>query len=551
MRVAQSGEALSRLGYEATTWDLGTANYGATSYYVPRYNVTFFALSTKVYYIEHDRSDAVIDTGIALTQGTITRMGEYSGDLFITNTTDGIRQIHIMRLNDSAPNSGDASVTVDQDGGGRLNAFTHTSGNLRIRGTNEAFTACSTAGAVTLTGTLSQTYADNDIALVIVDISSGKPKGSKLTFWKDRMVVIGVESDTSADVAPSVAYMSKFATSRTAENVIAFGISGGASEELVGKAGRLTNVVSTRDYLYLFKEDETYFSSVSDVDTSTGATFPQLMSTNYGCVNEDCAVDLGSGLIVFLTKNKRIIGIRIATESGAATVFPDESFDAAIRNTLGLLDADQSASHMFYHKAARLLFVQVSVQGEILTLVYDNNIKKWLPPDTNKVMKSYFEKAGILYGTAKQDDTIYQMDIGTTDDGMAMECVIAHGEFDPAKGRSICEWEDVELSGGISALSTITVETIVNGGGATPKIITTEGVNFENGRAVGDIVIGETVLGGGSTEIVLGDYAKRLRIAPSSYGLRYQTILSSTQPFSVKSYNISAKASTESQLTLS
>lgn len=516
-----------------------------------RYNITFFALGTKVYYIEHDRNDAVVDTGITLTDGTVTRMDDYNGDLFLTNTTDGMRQIHVMRLNDSSPTSGDATVTVDQDGGGRLNAFSTTSGNLRIRGTNEAFTGVTTAGVVTLTGTLSQTYANDDIAIVVTDISSGRPFGSKLTFWKERMICIGVNVSTASDVASSTAFMSKFSTSTTAERVIAFGTTDSATQELIGKAGILTNIVATRDYTYFFKKDEVYYSSVADVDASSGATFPQLMSTNYGCVNEDCAIDLGSGMIAFLTNNKRIICIRIESRSGAPVVFPDESFDQPIRNTLALLDNDQSNAHMFYHRGARLLYVQVSVQGQTLTLVYDNTLKKWLPPDTNKVFQSYFEKNGVLYATDKYDDTIYEMDTGTTDNGDVIDYVFAHGQFDPTKGRSISEWEDIEITGRMTKTCTITAETSVDNGDSASHSITTSGVSFDPARGIGDVVIGDLVLGGSAGYGTMGEYAKRYRIAPTSYGLRYQTILSSNQPFTVRSFNIALKAQTESQLTLS
>lgn len=550
IRINTDLEAISRMGYLATSWDLAEADKSAKSFYVERYNVTFFSLNGKVKYIEHDRGDAIVDTGLSLTATETTTFAEYAGDVYCINPTDGLRQIHVFRLNDTAPNSGDATFTIDQDGGGRLNAFGDTSGTMRIRGTNEAYSAVTTAGVVTHSTTLSQTYADNDIVITVEDISSGKPKGSKIVFWKERMIIIGVPSATDTDNATQIAFMSQFASARDLQKIIVFGITGGATEEWVGKSGSLKNIVSTRDYLYYFKEGETYFSSVGDVDATSGATFPQLLSNNYGCVNEECAVDLGSGLIAYLTKNKRIMAIKISTDSGAAVVFPDESFDQAIRNTLNLLDDDQSESIMFYHKGKRLLFVQVSVDSQVITLVYDNNIGKWLPPDDNKVFSSYFEKDGLLYATQKNDDTIFEMDNGEQDDGNPFESVIGLPVIEFDNGRTTLELKELRLSGGISETGTIQVENIVNNGTSQLKTIDSSGLSFSDLESLGTVTMGTTVLGDGGTETILAEWDKRFGLYPR-YGSSFQCILSSMKPFSLSSYQLVASALPGPILTLS
>jgi hypothetical protein len=546
-RITLSGEVVTRLGYEDTLWDLNETGKKATSHYMPQYNVTFFALNGKVKYIEHDRNNAIVDTGLSLTTTETTRFADYAGDLYLINPTDGLRQIHVFRLNDAAPNAGDATFTIDQDGGGRLNAFGDTSGNIRIRGTNESYSAVTTAGVVTHSTTLSQTYADNDIAITVEDISSGKPKGSKIVFWKERMIIIGVSSDTNVDNSPAIAYMSQFASGRDLQKIIVFGITGGATEEQVAAAGKLTNIISTRDYLYYFTNKSVHFSSVADVNEATGATYPQLLSSNYGCVNEDCAVDMGNGLIAFLTPNKRVIGIRISEDSGKALVFPDEKFDQPMRNTLDLLDSDQSNARMIYHVGKRLLYVQCSVQNVILTLVNDNNIGKWLPPDDQKLFNSFFEKDGILYANDLYDDSIYEIDRGITDNDLPIECVMAHGSVN--QEMVTCEWKDVELSGSISQDGSIQVETPVNEGTSTNKTISSSGLSFVSVRSLGDIAIGDMLIGNPNTEVPLANWGKKFRITPTSYGSRYQTILSSTTPFTWKSYRISASALSSSVLT--
>lgn len=546
-RITGSFEAISRPGYEDTLWDLNESGKPATSHYMPQYNVTFFCLNGKVKYIEHDRSNAIVDTGLSLTATETTRFADYAGDLYLINPTDGLRQIHVFRLNDSAPTSGDTTFTIDTDGGARLNAFGDTSGNIRIRGTNEAYSGVTTAGVVTHSTTLSQTYADNDIAITVEDISSGKPKGTKIVFWQNRMVIIGVPSDSGNDNSPAIAYMSQFASSRDLQKVIVFGIAGGATEEQIASAGRLTNAIATRDYLYYFTEASVHYSSVADIDVSSGACYPQLLTKSYGCMNEDCAVDLGEGVIAFLTKNKRVMAIRITQPSGAVQVVTDEKFDQSIKNTLDVLDPSQTVARMVYHVGKRLCYTQVSVQNNILTFVYDNNIGKWLPPDDQKLFNSFFEKDGILYATDLYDDTIYEVDRGITDNDLAIECVMAHGSIN--QDMVTCEWKDVELSGSISQDGTITVETSVNEWTSTQKEILASDLSFSGARSLGDIIIGDTVIGGSVSDIMLAKWEKKFRITPTSYGQRYQTILSSTSPFIWGSYQIYGSSLSSSLLT--
>jgi len=547
IRINSDFEAKSRMGYLDTGWNLAEANKTADSFHMEQYNVTFFSLNGKVKYIEHDRGNAVVDTGLSLTATEVTTFAEYMGDIYCTNQTDGLRQIHVFRLNDATPNSGDATFTIDANGGTRLNAFGDTSGNVRIRGVNEGYSAVTTAGAVTHTSTLSATYADNDIGITVEDISSGKPKGAKIVIWKERMIILGVLSDVATDNSLNVAYMSQFASARDLQKIIVFGIAGGATEEPVGHGGSLKNIVTTRDYVYYFKEGETYFSSVASVDVTSGSTFPQLLSNNYGCVNEKCAVDLGSGTIAYLTKNNRVMAIRISTDSGAATVFPDEAFDQSIRNTLELLDADQSGSHMFYHTAKRLLFLQCSVDGQIITLIYDNNIGKWIAPDDDKVFSSYFEKSGVLYATQSGNDTIYQMDVGEEDDGIAFESVIG---LPTIQSETTLELKEIHLIGGISELASINAELIVNGGTSQVKTITAAGLSFGDLTSLGTVTLGTTVLGSTSSTTKLAQWTKRFGINPR-FGTRFQCILSSTKPFSLSSYSIMATSLRQPLLTLS
>lgn len=628
IRINADFEAVSRQGYLAMSWDLAEANKPAKSLYVEQYNVTFFSINGKVKVIDHENSHRVTDTGISLTATETTTFGEYAGDVYCTNPTDGLRQFHVGRVNQSNATAGDAKITLDQDLVARLLAFSDTTGTLGIGtatpsteayaitltgnvsgtanngvglirittsaahtmqtgctvvlasvgGTTEAngtwvvtkvdatnfdlqgstFASNWTSGGTwtysnngvfPITGTLNADVPDNTLVYTVEDISSGKPKGSKIVFWKERMIIIGVPSATDTDNATQIAFMSQFVSGRDLQKLIVFGITGEATEEWIGEGGSLKNIVSTRDYLYYFKEGETYFSSVADVSTTTGATFPQLLSNNYGCVNENCAVDLGSGLIAYLTKNKRVMGIRTSTISGAATVFPDETFDQPIRNTLELLDEDQSGSIMFYHKGKKLLYVQCSVDNNIITLIYDNNIGKWLPPDDNKVFSSYFEKDGVLYATKSDDDTIFEMDNGEKDDGMTTEYVIGLPVIEFQNGRTMMEIREIHLSGGISETGEIQVENIVNEGTPQIKTIDTTGLSFGPLASLGTVTLGTTVLGVGVSTPLAG-WDRRYSVYPR-IASRFQCVLSSSNAFSLSSYLLVATALPRPVLTLS
>ena len=562
VRITRGGEAYTRYGYEDTGFDLAEEGSPSRPFHVSRYNVTFFCLNGKVKFIDHDNSDAVVDTGISLTDttGANTHFAEYAGDIYLTNQTDGLRQIHMGRVNETAADLGDANITVDQDLVGRLIAFGDGAGDLRIANDTpfvEAYTSVAATGVITLTGTLNEDVADNAIVYTVENISSGRPKGFGLTFWKERMIVWGVVGDqnsyngTVIDDATNVVYMTKFATRDTIENVIDFDTSGTAAIEQVGKGGAVTNVIGTRDYLYYFTETETYFSSVADVNQTTGETIPQLMDNKHGCIGIDCACDLGNGVIAILDVNKRIWAIKISTDTGAAVVFPDESFDQDIRNTLELMDTNQASSHMFYHSGERIMYAQVQIDSEQITLVRDNNIGKWLPPDTNKVFLGYYEKDGVLFATDLIEDTIYQVNVGLKDNEQDIDCTMATGIFEFEGGRITSEWREIELAGSITQDTTITCTGSVDGGTSAEKLVVSTDYSFSGGRSFSDVSIGSLVIGGGGVDEQIADWEKRYRIAPTSYGKSFQPMLQSNGAFTWKAFVIRLSPLNSSLITLS
>jgi len=539
-RISKDGQVSTRPGREATAVDLNEST-AAMPYRMIRFPLTFYSVGTKVYYTI-DGASTKYDTGVTQTSGTTTRAAEYLGDVYLINPTDGIKRILVTQLA-SAVTLGAATITTAIDGAVRVDTLTVS--NLRINGTNEAYNAVNKGtGVFTLTGTSSQDYASGSYAIVTQSLSS-IPKGSKLVFWKETMYVIGVTSNASYDVPTHTLFFGAFATSLTFENI--FNFSGGLSgTELVGSNGKTTNIVSTQDNLYVFKEDSTYRIGIADVNITTGARPPQILSSRYGCVNEDSAVDMG-GFMVWLTKDKRVMKSNVQVQDGQSLLYADETFDNPIRELLESLDDDQSNAHMWYFTTQKRLFIEVNLAGERITLVYNNDLQKWEPPDRNKSFKAYYQAGSDLYATDMDDDTIYRVEYDVSDNGADIECVAAGGINKLEEGRVTCDWQVLEVSGGLSEPCELAFEPKVNGSDGTVKTITSEGFS----GATSSILIGDMLIGGESASNEYINFEKRLAIYPSKGG-DFQWIFSSygdNHRFRLDSIKIESIAYSKSLLT--
>ncbi len=174
--VTDDGKVESRKGYQEE-FSLGVSGLSATCFYHSTYDIAFFAVGTKLFY-RHFGTNTTYDTGITLTSGTVTRFDEFNGDVYLSNTTDGVYRIMVTRLNGNVAIGGD--IIVDVDGAARLSVFGDTTGNIRVNGTNEAYGAV-TVSTGTLDTTASQAYSDNDIA-IFIDRYASLEKASKIFF---------------------------------------------------------------------------------------------------------------------------------------------------------------------------------------------------------------------------------------------------------------------------------------------------------------------------------------------------------------------------------
>lgn len=542
--IDENGEAWHRLGCEDTGVDLGTSKTGRLFHH-ETYDITFCASGTALKYIDWNDSQSVRDTGLTLTDGTVSRMAEFLGDVYLTNTTDGLRRIVCGRLNDAAADSGDSSVFVDADMAARLSVFGVTSGTLRIQGDSYAFSAVDVStGEITLDSvTLSKDYDNNAIATVVHDISSSREKASKIVFWKERMHLMGFQSTTNADQPNHTSVTGQFVVGQTGaggiELIIDFTYGTGGSTKIpVGKAGRLTNMIGMKDYLYFLKESETYAAAAGDVTTTgsgIGGTIPLLRGEEQGCFNEDCAASMGDGEMTSIdAARKRLWRFKIATDTGAPVSFPEEGYDTDVRVLLQGMDEDQSGAMVIPHRARKRTIYQVRIDGLFYWIIYDKNIKvqysdglrpgAWQPPHLGVAVGDFFERKGELYGIAQDDDTIYKFNTGMSDADAPIECVIAGGIFDIDDSMV----DEAEYKGTITELSTFTIQTIVSGdieGNPDPKTVTGTEYGYGGGIGVGFGTVGHVNVGGGAT-VESAKWKKVLDVYPSE-GNRVQYVLRS------------------------
>lgn len=548
--VNENGKAESRLGY-TNEFSIGVDGSGATAEYMKEYDITFFALGTKVYYRDHTNL-ATYDTGITLTD-TTTRFAQFNGDMYLTNTTDGITRICVGRLNDSAAASGDSTFTVDLDFLGRMTAFGDTTTvAIRINGTDETAASFVVAtGVCTHATTLSQDYADNSVLIFVDDSYSGLEKPSKITFWKSRMHIMGFPSAVDADQPNNSVMTGQFVIGETGvsgiEKIIDFTYgTAGSTKIMVGESGRVTNVLGVKDTIYFLTDDKTFATSAASITTGVnettfsttaiGLTIPKEKDGNHGCVNEDSATEMGKNELAFITNNKRIMRVRISPETGSVDPYSDESFDTDIRDLLVDMDDDQTGALAFHYSGQRKTIFQVKISGQFVWLIFDHNIQRqvgstiiqgaWQPPQYMPPVGSFFERNGVLWGTDSSDDTVYTFFTSFTDDQSGYLTIIATGEFNVGNAMM----ERCKIQGEINQPAEINAKVFVTneGGGrrsGSPKVIKGSDYTYGDDNSVGALPVGA---GGVGATTPTANWTRGFGIMPSQ-ATRAQLILEDEQ----------------------
>lgn len=515
-----NGDVETRGGYIDTAWTTG-AGAQVRPFYLSAYDITVLIGDSKVQYVDHNNSNTVVDTGSTVTADTITRGDEYLGDLYYTNTTNGVKRGVFGKLNDATADIGDATVFVDVDMAARLSVFGKTAGAIIINGDSYAYNAVNVStGQITLNGvTLTAGYADNTVVFVEHDISSGIEKFSKLIFWKERLMGMGFPSASNADQPNHSVMVSKFVIGQAGasgiEDIIDFTYgTGGATKIVVGKGGKMTSIVGIKDFIYFLKEDSvsnTASSAISVSGASIGLTIPEIKDENHGCLNEDSAISIGNNEIAYITNDKRILRVKLFSDGGAAVPFPDELFDVDIWKDLENMDDDQPLGMAVYHKAQRVSIFQVRLGGQWYWLMFDHKTDAWQPPQLVIPANGFFERKGILYATDSTTDQIYEVFTTFDDNGIPIECTVATPIFDV--DDSMMTTGEAK---GIITHSTnieITTHTWTNAGEkvSSPKMITGSNYTYGEDRSIGSVAIGGI---NNATRLPYADWKRSFDIYP-------------------------------------
>lgn len=538
--VTDDGKVESRKGY-LEEFSIGVENKAATSIYHKTYDIAFFALGTKVYYRDF-ANNVSYDTGITLTDGTTTRFAEFFGDIYLTNTTDGIYRIMCTRLNGAVSVGGD--VTVDVDGAARLSVFGDTTGNIRINGVNEAFSSVTVSTGV-LDTTSSAAYADNTVAIFVDGPYSSLEKPSKLLFWKSRLHIMGFPSATNADQPNNTVMAGQFVIGQTGatgmELILDFTYgTGGSTKILVGGGGRVTNILGVKDFIYFFTEEKAQATASSSIITSgsgIGGTIPDEKDELHGCLNEDCATVMGDSAITYITPDHRIMRLPIATDTGAAVSPPEEDFDVDIRDHLKNMDKDQTGALTYHYRGGRQTIYQVKILGQWYWFIWDHNIIRsmgsahvrgaWQAPQQITPVRSFFERNGVLYGTDPSTDKVYSFFTTFTDNLAPIYCIIATGSFNVGNAITKRAW----LQGDINQPSLINIRCYVtnNEGGrrsGSIKQIRGSDYTYSSDHSVGAVPVGDGGVEGETTQIANWD--KEFEVFPSE-GSRVQLVAENEQ----------------------
>lgn len=551
--VTETGKAESRTGY-LESFSIGVDGSPATAFYHKTYDIAFFALGTKLYYRDFT-AGATYDTGITLTAGTTTRFAEFFGDVYLSNTTDGIYRIMVTRLNGAVAVGGD--VTVDVDGAARLSVFGDSTGNIRINGVNEAYGSLTVSTGV-LDTTSTAAYPDNAIAIFVDGPYSSLEKPSKILFWKSRMHIMGFPAATNADQPNNTVMAGQFVIGATGaagiENIIDFTYgTGGSTKIVVAGGGRVTNLLGVQDVIYFFTEDKVLATLSSDIASSgsaIGLTIPDNKDELHGCLNEDSACVMGNDAITYITNDRRFMRIPIDPDTGNAVGRPDETFDIDIRGHLKNMDKDQAGALCFHYRGGRQTIFQVKITGQWYWFIFDHNIRTqvgsnvftgaWQPPQQIAPVRSLFERNGVLYGTDVSDDTVYTFFTTFTDNLTPIYAIIATGEF--SVGNAMMK--KAQLQGEVNQPSEVNIRCYVTNDtsgrrSGSAKVIDGADYQYSEDNSIGAVPVGDGGVEAETTQIA--KWRKEFDIFPSE-ATRAQLVAENQQDggyFSISSFSLS------------
>lgn len=441
------------------------------------------------------------DTGISLTAGADVFMTEYRGMLFYANGVENAGSVAIGTLQNSEA-LGSGTWELNDAHGYRFNNATD---KVYCEGDEVDYTAVSTDDLTGVTNGLAHSagaYVTQYRALT--PPASGSIKASCMAVFRDTMWIAGMPDE------PNVLRYSKTVSAvGTVTNVSDFS---DGNNYLIGEGGAITGLLSTRDRIYVFTKDKTFYVGITISSSGTEVFSPdRLFTRNHGSPNPFCCVEMGD-VVVFFT-GKRLI--RIGYEPESEQLLPDEQFDMDVVPILALADEDQSNARLTYNPDTKILRLTFTVNSIQKTLKYDNVQKKFLGLDDMDVSHWLTYKGGTWLGYTNED-TVAKIGSSLDDGDYEKKHVLLTGIYDN-KSRITKRFIRGHVEGLIATGTEINFNVSVNGRnvGGNRVISDTHADLSAPSGSVGNTVIGSSVIGSGDAS------------STSLYRFRYPFLISS------------------------
>lgn len=195
---------------------------------------------------------------------------------------------------------------------------------------------------------------------------------------------------------------------------------------LIGEGGEITALHATRDRLYVFQPNKTFYIGI-EIDSTGQENFsPERMFTpDYGCPNPFCVVEM-EDVVVFFT-GRRLI--RIGYDPNAQELLPDKEFDEAILSVLERADKDQSDARLHYNSATKELYITIKINGLLKTIRYNNRTKAYSGLDDHDP-SGYVQYDRYTFFGDRENDKLYRFGLSLDADDVEMVHRVQTGRLD-------------------------------------------------------------------------------------------------------------------------
>lgn len=507
VRYLADGGFYSRPGYlnsglatgEGVEWD------GVGS--LPDNSLMLCVTNGKIFHNGNGSMTSLVGTG--LTAGVRTRIREYNGDFYLTNTTDAYTRVAVSTLASNLTAGVSTSLTVAAGQGWRFG----TSGTIRIDGDDITYTS-RTNDVLTITAATVTSNHTAGATTFVTEVTqpSGAPKALDVAFWAEKAFAIGVLGVAGNKYTDATTFYSATANIANPEYIYNF-TSGGAGTELIGKGGGNTAIISTRDNLFIFKKRGIeYFYGI---DSTSGAPLHKSISEIYGVPNPDCVTQMGNNVVFFTGKEIKTIGIQ---DESVYTFTIDPYFDANIQRTLQVLDDDQDDAAIIFDTKKKLLKLWVNYQGQRICFTYfiPNRISAtqqytggW-SVDTGKNAKLLIYWNDEVYWAGFGEDILYQDEVGYEDNGTPIEVIADTKDFTGSNFINPDEWQKGAIDGYMVAGSQFDWTIYVDDVAVATMTVDDSYISSSGGFPIGNQGVGLGIIGGGGSSQALAFNFKKI-----------------------------------------